>query len=85
MKLSRHVANSLLNLRITELRFILSNARGAEVKITDVTQHIYLFGITCAGIAGRTLRALNRIKSKNMDLLFCSNDHIEKDYEYSII
>jgi hypothetical protein len=79
MKFSRPGANSLLSLRITELRFILSNARGAEVKITGVTQHIYLFGITCAGIAERTLRVLNRIKNRNMDLLFCSNDHIEKD------
>ena len=79
MKISRPGVNSLLNLRITELRFILLSVRGAEVKITDVIQHIYLFGITCAGIAGRTLRVLNRIKNRNMDLLFCSNDHIEKD------
>jgi len=65
--------------------FILSGVRAVEVKTTDVIRRTCLFVTTFAGIAGRTLKALNRIKNKNMDLLFCSNDHIEKDYEYSII
>jgi len=75
-----HGANSWSSLRITEFHSFLSGVQLAGVKTTDATRRIYLSAITYAGTAERILRALNRRKNKNMDLLFCSNDHIEKDY-----
>ncbi len=70
----------MLSLRITEFPSILSGVRLVAAKTTDAIRLICLSAIMYAETAERILRALSRIKNKNMDLLFCSNDHIEKDY-----